>query len=135
MDISPELAHEIVYGAVEYAEGFGFRPHRNFRLSQFVLDLPDAHPRSGTVEFGKNEKPLYVSGPRDNAGAIIGRLTRTAGEGNFDHVLSGEAPDAPMVPEDDDEAETSSPLWVPGADREEANEDDEPRSALWTPGR
>ena len=134
-DISPALAHEIVYGAVEYAAQFGFNPHRRFRLSQFVLDPPDERPRSGTVEFGKNGKPYYVSGSRDNVGAIMGRLARTAGEGNFDHALSGDALDSPMANGEDAQTEPSSPLWVPGMEREAAREDDEPRSALWTPGR
>ena len=48
MEISPALAHEIIYGAIEYADRYGFKPQRDFRNSQYVLDLPDVHPRSGT---------------------------------------------------------------------------------------
>jgi hypothetical protein len=92
MEISPALAHEIIYGAIEYADRYGFKPQRDFRNSQYVLDLPGEHPRSGKVEFGKDGKPLYISGPYDNADRIIHQLMRTAGEGNFDYVVqvSGE---------------------------------------------
>lgn len=93
--ISPDLAHEIVYGAVEYAGRFGFRPHRDFAQSQSILDPPDAHPRTGKVTFGKDGKPLYIAGPRDNVEAIMRQLARTAGEGNYDFLtqIGGPPPD------------------------------------------
>ena len=87
MEISPALAHEIIYGAIEYADRYGFKPQRDFRDSQYILDLPDVHPRSGRVEFGKDGKPFYVSGPYDNTDRVIQQLGRTAGEGNFDYLM------------------------------------------------
>jgi hypothetical protein len=87
LEISPALAHEIIYGAIEYADRYGFKPHRDFRDSRYVLDLPEEHPRSGKVEFGKDGKPLYVSGPYDNADRIMQQLARTAGEGNFNYLM------------------------------------------------
>lgn len=89
IEIPPALAHEIIYGSIEYAARFGFRPHRDFDLARRILDLPDTHPRSGEVEFGKDGKPFYMSGPYDNPDAIIRQLTRTAGEGNFMMRLDG----------------------------------------------
>jgi len=86
LSISPALAHEIIYGSIEYAAKFGFQPQRDFKLSQHVLDLPDLHPRSGTVEFGKDGKPFYMSGPYDNVDRIVRQLARTAGEGNFKYM-------------------------------------------------
>ncbi len=82
-NISPALAHEIVYGGVEYAKQFGFRPHADFKRAQLVLDPPETHPRTGTVTFGYDGKPLYVSGPHDNPEAIMRQLARVTGEGNF----------------------------------------------------
>lgn len=94
LGISPALAHELIYGSIEYAARFGFRPHRDFKLAQNVLDPPDRHPRSGAVEFGKDGKPFFVSGPYDNVEAIMRQLARAAGEGNY-HFLThlGPAPD------------------------------------------
>ena len=93
--ISPALAHEIIYGGIEYAARFGFRPQRDFKDSQYILDLPDQHPRSGTVEFGKDGKPFYIQGPYDNVDAIIRQLKRTAGEGNYHFLvqIAGPPPD------------------------------------------
>jgi hypothetical protein len=87
ISISPALAHEIIHGGIEYAAQFGFRPHSDFKLSQSILDPPDLHPHTGTVEFGKDGKPFYISGPYDNVDAIMRQLTRTAGEGNFDFMM------------------------------------------------
>lgn len=87
VEVSPALAHELIYGAIEYADHYGFKPQRDFRDSQYVLDLPGEHPLSGQVEFGKDGKPLYISGPYDNADRIVQQLMRTAGEGNFDYLL------------------------------------------------
>ena len=102
MSISPALAHEIIYGGIEYAAKFDFRPQRDFRDSQWVLDPPETHPRSGKVEFGKDGKPLFISGPYDNAEAIVRQLRRTAGEGNFNYLMMlGEPPDDFFVEDDD----------------------------------
>jgi len=84
--ISPDLAHEVIYGGIEYAKQFGFRPHRDFAQSQSILDPPDAHPRTGKVEFGKDGKPFFISGPHDNVDAIMRQLERTAGAGNYDFL-------------------------------------------------
>ena len=85
-EISSELAHELVWGSVDYATQFDFHPHRDFTLSQYVLDPPDQHPRSGTVTFGKDGEPFYITGPHDNVNAILDQLLRTAGPDNF-HFL------------------------------------------------
>ena len=95
VDISPALAHEIVYGGIEYAAQFGFHPHRDFRRSQYILDPPDLHPRTGAVEFGRDGQPFYIEGPHDNVQAILRQLDRTAGEGNYYYLMqiAGPPPD------------------------------------------
>lgn len=95
VDISTALAHEIVYGGIEYAAQFGFRPHRDFRRSQLILDPPDLHPRTGAVEFGQDGQPFFIQGPQDNVQAILRQLDRTAGEGNYRYLMqiAGPLPD------------------------------------------
>ncbi|HCJ33979.1 MAG TPA: helix-turn-helix domain containing protein, partial [Ktedonobacter sp.] len=38
------------------------------------------------LTFGKDGKPFFVAGPRDNAARIVKQLEKTAGPGNFDYV-------------------------------------------------
>jgi hypothetical protein len=40
------------------------------------------------VEFGRNGKPFFASGPDDNAEMIIKHLTAKLGEGNFDYLIA-----------------------------------------------
>jgi hypothetical protein len=70
--VSPALAHEIIYGSIEYAARFGFDPHDDYS-SQHVLDSPDLHARTGTVKFGLEGKPLFVAGPYDDVGCHPGQ--------------------------------------------------------------
>jgi len=100
--IAPALAHELIYGSLEYAAGYGFRPDPDFKLAQLVLDPPEAHPPTGAVTFGKDGKPFYVSGPRDNVTAIINTLMRTAGPGNFDYLAHLDNPPDELVAAFDD---------------------------------
>ena len=90
---SPELAHEIVYGGMEYAARYGFQPHADFhaQMADQVLDPPDARPRAHQVKFGKDGKPFYFSGPYDDErkiNSVIKTLERTAGEGNYDVIIN-----------------------------------------------
>lgn len=81
------FAHELIYGAVDYARKYGFEPHHDFEKASLVLDPSETHPRKHKIEFGKDGKPLFISGPYDNGRAIVNKLMRTAGEGNFDYVV------------------------------------------------
>ena len=131
--LNVEVAHEIVYGAIEYAEGIGFRPHRSFRQTQLVLDPPDAHPRGGAIEFGYKGRPVYFPSANDNQPAVLNRLVQTVGKGNFTYVPVDDPPegyeDLAQQPEQGDE---QPPIWTPRQDPPGGRLDDE--SGLWSPG-
>ncbi len=86
-EIDIDLAHELIYGAVEFASRYGFEPHPDFKLASLLLEPPEMHPPSKNLKFGKDGKPFFIAGPNDNAGQIIARLERTAGPGNFEVML------------------------------------------------
>jgi len=152
--LSVEVAHEIVHGAIEYAEGIGFRPPREFRRTQQILDPPDAHPRSGAIEFGYKGRPVYLPGRNDNERAVLNRLVQTVGKGNFTYVPAGDPPEGyedlvEQLDETDERLSVWTPreeppggrlddasgLWSPGQPEDAAPEGEEPsRRTLWTPG-
>jgi hypothetical protein len=78
----PLVVQSIVFHAVEYARALGFEPHRDFPAALFgprptvLLSTPWSAP----------DRPIYLSGPRDNELAIISRLTKTVGAGGFEHA-------------------------------------------------
>lgn len=78
-----ELAHQIIYGAIDYAGELGFEPQKDFKLSRYILEELSEIDLSFHVEFGKEGKPFYIAGPDDNVDYIIDILSRRVGEENY----------------------------------------------------
>jgi hypothetical protein len=92
--ISYTLAHNIVFAGLEYAEDYGFKPHKDFTsITQFMLEEDTEDVELIEIECGKNGKPFYVNGPYEDQAKInqtIAQLKRTAGIGNFDFEIIDE---------------------------------------------
>lgn len=88
----PELAHQIIYGAMDYASSLGFKPHKDFRIAKDILDPQDSIPVNDDLEFGKDGKPFYISGPHDNSERIIRHLKSTLGEDGFHFAVASDNP-------------------------------------------
>jgi hypothetical protein len=101
--IDPTLCFNIIYGSVEFAEDCGFQPHKDFGVSEYILDDVD------TVEYmevplGKDGKPFYFAGPYDDSEKIMAILRKNVGEGNF-HYLTEISPDHELYPDDIEDVE------------------------------
>jgi tetratricopeptide (TPR) repeat protein len=54
------LAHNLVYGALEFALEYDIQPHKDWKISQYIMEEDtDAIPLIN-LEFGENGKPVYV---------------------------------------------------------------------------
>lgn len=82
-----DLAHQIIYGAIDYASELGFKPQKDFKLSKYILEERDKFGEITEVEFGKNGKPFYISGPDDNVQAIMQKLEAKLGPDNFKYFF------------------------------------------------
>lgn len=82
-----ELAHQMIYASIEYAEQFGFEPEKDFALSQYLLAPRGELEEPYQLTFGRNGKPFFIAGPHDNAARILKQLEKTAGSGNFDYLM------------------------------------------------
>ena len=87
IDCPLRLAHQIIYGAMDYAMKLGFKPQKDFRLSRYILEKRSSVGKSIEIEFGKDGKPFFIAGPDDNVKSIVKKLERKLGEGNFDLLL------------------------------------------------
>ena len=67
-------AKEIIFGSMEYARGLGFEPHRDFKLAREVLGTDEVNRKRGVRFGGPGDKPLFISGPDDDADAILKKL-------------------------------------------------------------
>ena len=101
VECSIELAHQMIYQAIEYAEQFGFEPQKDFTLSQYLLAPRGELEEPYDLTFGKDGKPFFIAGPHDNVARIMRQLEKTAGPGNYDYVavLGGD----PFDDDDDDD--------------------------------
>jgi hypothetical protein len=94
VDIAPECARKIVDGALAYAKEFGFTPHVDYPPAGALFGDIDVGVCRTEYEFGKDGKPLYVSGPNDTPAKIrmiIRTLTAKVGEGNFHFMVEASA--------------------------------------------
>ena len=80
-----ELARHLVLGSVDYARGLGFEPHPDFAKGAALLG--EWEMGSSDVTFGRDGKPFYMNGPRDDTYGNIAKLRRAVGDGNFDYLI------------------------------------------------
>ena len=93
-----ELAHQMIYQSIEYAEQFGFEPEKDFALSQYLLAPRGELEEPYHLTFGKDGKPFFIAGPHDNVARIMRQLEKTAGPGNYHFLapIGGEPIDVDM---------------------------------------
>ncbi len=79
-------AHNLIYGTIDAAEEIGFKPHKDFAITEHILNPDLIDDGIDDIELEKDGKILYISGPYDNVDRILQTLYRTVGEGNFDFM-------------------------------------------------
>ena len=81
------LAHNIIFGSIEFADEFGFSPHKDFtNISEYILEEDDEKIDLMDIEFGKHGKPLVVAEFGNEPVSVISQLEKTAGPGNYDVI-------------------------------------------------
>jgi hypothetical protein len=84
---SIELAQQMIYQSIEYAEQFGFELEKDFALSQYLLAPRGELEEPYQLTFGKDGKPCFIAGPNDNVARVLRQLEKTAGPGNYDYLV------------------------------------------------
>jgi hypothetical protein len=81
------LAQDLVLGAVDYARGLGFDPHRDFYQAKPHLGVwqPPSH-----IQFGLHGRPHFQQGPYDNPTRVMRTLNRSVGPGNYGFTVDGD---------------------------------------------
>lgn len=83
IEVEYNLAHNIIYGVVEYAEDHGFKPCKNFDVSQYVLEKDDEKIPLIDIEFGVNGLPAIFCNDNNPMEQEINQLEKTVGISNF----------------------------------------------------
>lgn len=112
------LAHNIILSAVEFAEEYGFNPHKDFTsVTEYMLEEDTDDIELMEIECGKDGKPLYIQGPYDSdakANKIMKQLEHSAGRGNYDFIKEV----------DSDEWEEEDDEWDEEDDLDEDDDED-----------
>lgn len=88
--IHPSCARKLVEQGVEYAKNLGFKPNKDYSLSKKIFGNIDPEVCPRKFEFGKDGKPFYIAGPKENSRQIdknIKKLRKKCGEGNYDFLV------------------------------------------------
>ena len=90
VEVDYTLAHNIVFAGIEFAEEFGFKPHKDYEsITKFMLEEDTEDIELLEIECGRNGKPFYMQGPFEDVSKtqkIIAQLEKTAGKGNYEFV-------------------------------------------------
>ena len=89
--IHPSCARKLIEGGVAFAETYGFKPHRDYKVVRQIYSQIDPEVCPKAFEYGKEGKPFYVSGPHDTPPqikSILNTLEKKCGPGRYDYILS-----------------------------------------------
>ncbi len=88
--VSPACIRKLVEGAVDYAQGLGFTPHKDYKKAYRIFGDIRADECQMEFEYGYEGKPMFVSGPYDSPAKckrIIDRLTKKVGADGFHFMM------------------------------------------------
>lgn len=55
------LVHNIIYGAVTFADEHGFKPHKDFAITEYILEEDTDAIELVDIEFGIDGEPAFVA--------------------------------------------------------------------------
>ncbi len=91
IEVDYVLVHNIIYEAIAYAEDYGFHPHNNFAIAQYILEEDDDGIEIIDIKMGGEEgKPFLVEYDAFKFERARKILDRTAGQGNYDFIIGYE---------------------------------------------
>ena len=95
-------AHNIIYGALEYAEDLGFSPHKDFGVAQYILEEDTDDIPLIEYQFGCDGKPMLIVNTRAEFNRYSPILEKVVGD---DYTFSVREEDEYDEDEDEDEGE------------------------------
>lgn len=101
--ISYEKAHNLIYGAIEYAEDLGIAPHKNFRIAQYILEEDTDEIPLIEMEFGLNGMPHLAVSSQSEANRYIPLLEKHTGGKYSVYIWEEEEDFEDQEEEEDDE--------------------------------
>lgn len=86
IEIEYNKVHNIIYGAEAFADSCGFKGHKDWVITQFILEEDDDSIPLIDIGFGEGGIPAYYVGPNDSPAKInqiLATLDNTVGRENY----------------------------------------------------
>lgn len=100
--ISYEEAHNLIYGAIAFAEEAGIHPHKGFATTQYLLEEDTEDVPLIEYEYGRDGKHYLFTRTRQEAARYLPILRKHLGD-NFDYVVQPYDEDEDEDEDEDDE--------------------------------
>lgn len=84
-------AHNIIYGAIAFAEEAGLKPDKSFELTKYILEEDTEDIPLLEYEFGKNGKHLLIARNRLEANTYLPILRQNLEEDEYDYFIDDSA--------------------------------------------
>ncbi len=84
--ISYNEAHNLIYGAMEFADEAGIAPCKDFSLAKYILEEDTEAIPLIEYEYGRNGKYLLIVSSRDEADRYMSTLRANLGS-NFNYII------------------------------------------------
>lgn len=91
--IDYDLAHNIIYGAIEFAEDAGIEPDKSFGITKYMLDEDTDNIPLIDIGFGRDGKHYLIMDDPKEAKKYINILDKNLGEGNYQAEIDSEDDD------------------------------------------
>jgi hypothetical protein len=85
VDIDYQTARDLVLGSIAYAKTLDFKPHPDWEKSKDFIEF-DRPFNPKRFNYGRDGKPFYVAGPKDDYDMVFHTLEASCGKGNFDYL-------------------------------------------------
>lgn len=92
-EVPYEVLHNWIYGAVEFAEEAGLKPHKDFATSKYLLEEDDERIPLIEYEFGLNGKHHLVCNTVEDLMRLKPILDKNLGQGNYTFATNPYADD------------------------------------------
>lgn len=102
-EISYEEAHNLIYGAIAYAEDAGIPRYKEFYPAAYVLEEDTEEIPLIEYEYGYEGKPYLVVGPEMREMRYLEILRKKLGDGNFNYTIPMPLDGDRYIPDEDEE--------------------------------
>ncbi len=83
IEVDYSLVHNLIYGAIDFADEYGFSPHHDFNITQYILEEDNDAVPLIDIEFGLEGMPTIFCDDDNPMTREITQLRSTAGDGFY----------------------------------------------------